>query len=145
MKKLLFLLFGIFLCHMSMAQCFDILGKGSDGKTPCSGKIWVYKGTTAHSYKIIIRIDDILNKTWTSMNRQIIDERSVSFRVWNETANGVEFFDIIMQKCDNNSNIYFFVLPKLYGGNGAEIYKTSKAQESYNYNGRYSLSAEDIW
>lgn len=112
-----------------MEGYYQILGKGSDGKVACGGYISIKKSSRT-CYLISIYIDDIQNKSWETLDKKIVDERTVSFPTPDFTQKDEHglptWYDIVVQKCNVNPNVYYFVLPKLYGGKGTEIYKTQK-------------------
>lgn len=129
MKKIFILLLGLIFCNTCLAQRYEIIGKGETGQTPCGGYIYVFT-QGQESYEIKIEIDDIQNKSWDFLRRKIINERTVAFfyavdfRLPGDKSEPKPL--IYMQKCDINPNVYFFVLPKLFGDDGTEIYKTRK-------------------
>lgn len=69
----------------------------------------------------------MLNKTFICVNKEQIDERTI------------QYGDIIKQKCNVGKNVYFFIFPPLYQGQGRTVYKVVVDDKCNELNDRLRL------
>lgn len=122
LKKLMCLLVFLSVSFSIKAQLFEIVGKGNSGEYQCSGYIAWY------SDEIRIQLNELLYQSYSIWKREIIDESTIQYEIITIGEDIVFNKYIIIYKCPNADNVYFFNIPDLTNTNRNVSYKTRKVK-----------------
>ena len=122
LKKLICVLVFLSVCFTIKAQLFEIVGKGDSGEYQCSGYIAWY------SDEIRIQLNELLFQSYSIGRREIINESTIQYKIISIGEDIVLDKYIIIYKCPNADNVYFFNLPDLTNTNRNVSYKTKKVK-----------------
>ena len=120
LKKLMCLLVFLSVSFSIKAQLFEIVGKGNSGEYQCSGYIAWY------SDEIRIQLNELLYQSYSIGKREVIDESTIQYEIITIGEDIVINKYIIIYKCPNADNVYFFNMPDLANTNRNVSYKTRK-------------------
>ena len=127
MKKSILTFFVFLLPIMSYCReynTFTIVGKGDSGQYECKGEIKQEEDSGfGYSGNIEISISDMITKRFHIEKREIKDEKTIIYTTSDE--NWKKDY-IVKYKCPYGKDVYFFVFPPLYNGQGRTTYKAKK-------------------